>query len=215
MTLTMLSACVGADWQPMLDIVKPVMEEYAERHGYGMEWLLTPYHDERWAYPYQKTQWVRDYITEHPETDYFWILDADILLTNLHIPVTGFIDAEHDIFMCWDITDRPNCGSYIIRNSPQSLRWLDTILAIREEVTSEQHAVILLADTEPTKSITKRLEHSSINSIPYDLYDAIGPKEVEEGQWHPNYITLTCHLPGMTPQRRAEIFSQIQGGINR
>lgn len=207
MTLTMLSACVGSDWQPMLDIVKPVMEEYAERHGYGMEWLLTPYCDARHALPYQKTQWAHDYITEHPETDFFWILDCDILLTNLTIPVTDFIYSGYDIFMCWDATNRPNCGSYILRNGKKAMHWLDTILAMREEVTSEQHAVILLADAEPTKSITKHLPNGTINQIPYQYYDTIGEMRRSEGNWVEG--DLLAHLPGHTPQSRVKIFTEL------
>lgn len=202
--LKILCAWKGDDWIALADIVLPVFREYANKWGYKLLIHEGVYGNSGWHFPVQKMAWVRDVVLENSD-DYFWVVDLDILITNFNIPVMEFVDSEYHVFMARDITNRPNCGSYIVKNSPEAIQWLTAVCDMRETTTSEQDAIIRLSEMEPTKSITRHLPHGTINQIPYQYYDVIGEHRRDEGNWVPG--DLLAHLPGMTPSARTQIFS--------
>jgi hypothetical protein len=211
-TLTMLTACMGEDWKPLRDIVEPNLREYAARWGHDFQILDGPYYDHSWSYPMQKTAFVRDVVQES-KSEFFWVLDIDLLITNMILDVRDWLDDEHAIFMAKDISGQLNCGSYLIRNCAMAKVWLDSIIRLREETTSEQHAIIELGKAETFSEATRILPHPSINSLALDLYPLYGRSSVKEGQWENGHLVV--HLPGMTPQRRAEILGQYANWVIR
>jgi len=206
MILTVLTACTGADWQALRSIVEPNLREYTKRWGYDFMILETFYRDASWHYPVQKTAWVRDVIEEN-KSDFFWVVDIDLICTNMTVDVRQWLDDEHSIFMARDVSGNLNCGSYLIRNSTITKAWLDSILRLREETTSEQDAIIRLSENKIFRNATKELSHPSLNSSPWERYPSMGRKSVEEGQWEPGQFI--CHLPGRTPRSREEIFTEL------
>lgn len=212
MKLGVLTAYTGSDWDDLAGIVIPNFQEYCTRWGYEFHLLHGNYADASWHYPWQKTLWARDLI-KSSDADAFWVLDLDVLITNFTIPVHSFLDDEHSIFMARDVSGHLNCGSYLVKNNENALLWMDSIMSLREELTSEQHAVIHLSESPLWKLHTKELTHPSLNSVAYDLYDVIGRKDHEEGQWQNS--DLLVHLPGMTPQRRYEILKDYVNWVVR
>lgn len=197
------------DWNPLADLVVPILQEYSDRHGYELVVSKGGHslHPD-WAFPMQKTALFRDLLVSS-KSEFLWCLDIDTMITNLTIPVSQFVDGrflsrKKDIYMCNDLNGL-NGGSYLVRNTNFSESWLSSILSLETVATSENHAMWLLNERKAFRDATQVLPHPTINSIPYHLYPSLGRKQASEGQWEPGH--LLAHLPGMTPQDRFKTFS--------
>lgn len=197
------------DWNPLADLVVPILQEYSDRHGYELVVHKGghPLHPD-WAFPMQRTALFRDLLVSS-KSHFLWNIDIDTMITNLTIPVSQYVDSRYlakkkDIFMARDLNGL-NAGSYILRNNNFSESWLSSVLSLESVATSENHAMWLLDERPVFRNATFTLPHPSINSVPYHLYPSLGRKSVQEGQWEAGQ--LLAHLPGMTPQDRFKIFS--------
>lgn len=212
MTLTILTTCNGPDWEQVRQITVPAMIEYADRHGYDFDMLNGEYMPELGHIVWQKIRWIRDWLAGS-SVDYVWVVDLDILITNHTIPLTDFLDATYTIHMAKDVSGNLNCGSFLLKNCEQALRWLDSILSLQSETTSEQHAILELHKAPLWSGLTNILPHPSLNSTRWELYPSLGRQSVEDGQWEPGH--LLCHQMAMTTQARAEIFAGMLGSVIR
>lgn len=213
MTLTILQMWSGKDWTPLADLLRPNLAEYCARHGYDVIERRTATNPEIHTC-WRRIEWLSYLcgLRDHP--DYYWILDMDVAITNMTIPVTGFLDREHDVFMCSDVNGF-NAGSFIVRpGSKATSAWLFYVLNLRQTATGDQHAMEILAREHPDLVRMKMLPHPSFNSIPYEHYPEFDGKVPEtQGDWRPGHLLV--HLPGKNNQDRERLLRGYQGLVVR
>jgi len=194
------------NYQPLADLVLPNWEEYASRHGYRLMPYLGHYHDPKWAIGFQKTKLVHDTLcAADPKIDCALVLDLDILFTNLTIKIESFLNDDHDFFI-HKFFGEFNGGSYIVRRSDWSERWLRFIYEkepeYRNDCWTEQRVMIHNENNPLFKDKIKVLPFPGINTLAYDRYpnrDHVGkPGEFAKG----NFI---LHLAGFNLKERLDI----------
>lgn len=200
--LTLLTAYTpNNDWDALAGLVLQNLTAYAERHGYALDVLRGGFGDPSMQYPFQKIAYVRDWMDRHADGDLLWVLDIDLLITNLTLPVASFLDETHHLFMGREINGM-NSGSFILRTGSWAKSWCDEVLSMFGIATGENHAICLMHESSKWSDETKEVE--GINSIPYERYPTLGA-QLHHSQWKPGH--LIYHLPGMTPQDRFSILS--------
>ncbi len=193
----------------LAQICIPSLERYCEKHKYDSFIKCTSENKKGW-YGFINTRLGGELLEQY---DLVLMMEGDFLITNHNIPITDFIDDEHDFFICKDVNG-VNGGSWIVKNTFEGKEWLDYVNSFEPFFEHEQ--TVFENDCNLYDSI-KILPHPSINSVPYSPYykpsygkigykegEVIEPPTEQEGQWTPN--NLTMHLPGMTLERRKEIF---------
>ncbi len=181
-------------WQPLADIVLPIVKDYCMKHGYRRA-LMPSFENNDWAA--RKMLYLEMLLVNY---DFIWVLDLDTLITNPSIPFTDFTDDEHDIFITRDINGI-NAGSWIVRNTKASRNFVSKIV----DNFNEPHEQILMNKYLHLVDV-KFLPHPSINSYDYNQYNGFGlsvPAH-DQGQWEPGDLLL--HLPGLSLEQRIEIF---------
>lgn len=196
------------NYQTLADIVNPNMESYCQKQGYKFycECLSANI-----PYGFWKLEFIH-WAFEYGDVDLVLCTDLDVLITNSDIKIESFVDDDHDFYLTKDVNGI-NTGSFIIRNSEWSRKWLCFILDHQSEFDNEQTAIDYFRNQDEWKEKIKILPHPSINSYPCDLYapswGIIGDKKIDkpvhvEGNWEQGDFIL--HLPGKTLQDRIEIF---------
>lgn len=192
------------DFQPLAGLTVPLWQEYATRHAYHLVAKSLEHRNpgvpEQWAqFTFDKTAAVANYLrTVRP--DVLWVIDVDMIPTNMEVRVHKMAKNYDAIALTRDINGL-NSGSYLATVSVGALLWLDTVVAMRDCVKTEQGAMKTIE--QAFLPITTFLHHPSINSIPLDEYD-YGMHREDQGQWMPGH--LTCHLPGKSNAERLAIF---------
>lgn len=187
-------------WELLADIVLPEVRKYCKKYSF-LKCFLESKEDKDWAF--NKMAYLSPLLGEF-DADLIWVLDLDALITNPAIPFTDFTDDEHDIFITKDINGI-NAGSWIMRNTEASRNFLKTIV----NNFNEPHEQILMNRYLHMVKV-KYLPHPSINSYRYELYkDLLGEVNVahDQGQWQPGDLLL--HLPGLSLEKRIEVFKEM------
>ncbi len=181
-------------WQPLADIVWPVLKQYCRKHN-CINLFSPAKQDDEWAF--YKMHKLNN-ILKYTYTDLIWVLDLDTLITNPEIKFTDFADNEHDIFITKDINGI-NAGSWIVRNTRASRDFVQKIV----DNFSEPHEQILMNKYLDMVKV-KYLPHPSINSYMYEWYN-----EIETGlnDWRKDHLLL--HLPGLGFEQRIKIFKNL------
>jgi hypothetical protein len=183
----------------LADICLPNLSEYCSRHGYYM-WVEN-IENNKWGY-------VKHEIFKglfEKGFDVVWYKDIDSLITNLSVPIEGFIDDEHHFFITKDFNEL-NGGSVIVKNTKIGRLFNDLILWQRKDFENEQNAYNFWAKyLEPT--LIKILPHPSINSYRYDLYpECENVRSIYQGHWREGDFVL--HTPGLPMEKRIEVLKQ-------
>ncbi len=192
-------------YQPLADITIPILDKYCNKHGYVLHINKTKEDNIHFV----KTKDAKNLLDEY---SLVWGVECDFLITNLNYKITDFINWEADTFLCKDVNG-VNSGSVIFKSTDLCRTMLNCLNSYKGNIEDEQ----IFFENQHDPSI-KYLSHPSINSIPYEPYYApsygrynfmegmvsIKPT-VEEGQWEPGQFVM--HLPGMTMERRIEIFN--------
>lgn len=189
-------------YEPLAAITIPVLQTYCDKHGYDLHINKVPDGNIHFV----KTKDARKLLDEY---DLVWAVENDILITNLNIKITNFIDWEGDTYLCKDING-VNSGSLILKSTSTCRTMLNALNSHEDTLVDEQN----FFEKQHDISI-KYLIHPSINSIPYEPYYApsygkYNTQETtkpthEEGCWEPGDFVM--HLPGFTMERRIEIFN--------
>jgi hypothetical protein len=176
----------------------PNFQEYCERHGY--EFRVIRIDNDRWEY--KKHEAFQKWMGEG-ECDLIFYKDVDSIVTNMKIPLTEFIDEDHDLFITKDETEI-NGGSLIFKNSKWGRMINGVILGMRHICENEQNAMVQLECGFPMfYECMKTLPHPSINSYLYEMYPEIGRLTPQEGQWEEGQFVL--HTPALPMEKRIEI----------
>jgi hypothetical protein len=204
------------DYKPLADIVIPNLQRYCLKHDYDLYDFKIDHSGV--YYGYQKLEKLLAILKEE-NIDAVLCIDLDVLITNHNIKIESFLDSEHDFYITKDVNGI-NAGSFIIKSSEWSIKFLRTILHNTSKFECEQNAFEYFNNLPEHKDKIKVLEHPSINSYMYAEYGPtwgiIVDKKIDkplhkEGNWEIGDFIL--HLPGITFERRLEIFKSLEKEI--
>lgn len=205
--MTTIYATYTDEWKPMVDLVEPLWREYADRHGYQLKLVLCDNHFPPYHYSFTKTFFVSQWLKNGGSrfVDSTFVIDLDMIPTNMNHVLERTICRSGargigSVAMGKDINGW-NSGAYFVSNLPYNLSWLDTIVNLRGVTTSEQHAMWLINEPFDVS------ETEAVNFIPYEEYEGFEfQRKAHYSQWEPGDFTL--HLPGMTNEKRMELFAK-------
>lgn len=188
----------GENYAEIAAITNPIIEEYCHKHGYEFVRFLL---EDGNNYAYRKHEEFKHLIVGG--ADLIWYLDCDAIITNLDTPITGFIDAKHDLFVTKDVHEI-NGGSMILKCNSDG-NWVnEVILSMKPNFQNEQNAINWLMGDPQFNQHVKILPHPSINSYDYSQYEHYpNIRSREEGHWHEGDFVL--HVPGLPYQKRIEV----------
>lgn len=194
------------DWKPLVDLVKPLWQEYADRHGYKLTLACAESHTPGCHYSFTKTYFTSQYLKHGAaDADFVFVIDLDMIPTNMAYVLEDTVAQKGPSPSCGVVMGKDingwNSGAYFITPQDWQPRWLDTVFALRGITTSEQHAMWLINEAFGVA------ETKTVNSIPYEAYKGFDfQKKDHYSQWEPSHFI--CHLPGMTMAERLRIFPQ-------
>jgi hypothetical protein len=188
--------------------------DYCHRHGYELKVQTDGFtggmqHPVSW----DRFRFMRD--TLAGGFDWAWCSGTDTLNTNFNIRLEDLIDENFHVIASAEWCSPFQADSFLVRNSPEGLGWMDTILSMFDKYKThtwvEQQAII---DTLPDfKGIVKLLPQRAMNSYDYWLYREKYPKENRvysgvdifgnDGQWRTGDFLI--HWPGLPLEQRMEL----------
>lgn len=194
MKITLLTF-YSREYQSLADITVPNKEEYCRRAGYEHIVRTGPYANAAYYYAVDRLIFLKDLLsrsTGAPEL--VWVLNLHTYIMNYQKRLEEVVSEEHDFFISADCHGL-NAGSFVVRRSEWSCRWLDFIIgeALRgnhhwhEQKVMQDHA----GDPEWRDKI-RILPQNAINSYDYRLYNM---SESTEGQFRRG--DLLFHAPGI------------------
>lgn len=181
----------------LANISVPNLREYSERYGYEVRLIMVE--NDKWEY--QKHEAFVRYFKE--DIDLIWYKDIDTIITNMTMPITGFIDDENSFFITKDFNEL-NGGSVIIANTYDG-RTLNYFVLRRSDQFQNEQNVYNVYHENLLDAGMKVLHHPSINSYKYDLYpeckDYVGREDL--GDWKEGNFVL--HVPALPLEKRLEV----------
>lgn len=148
---------------------------------------------------------MRHLLTKTEDLEYLWMLDVDNLIMDQSIKIESLLDDTHALFIAKDINGI-NGGSLVLRKCDLAIEWCNALLNLSKTAQGENHAMILLDEGTDRRFHDGTKFVPEINRIPYERYPDYGRQD-HPSQWESN--GFVCHLPGMTPDRRVEIFREM------
>ncbi len=210
-TMVAVTTFYTQDYEELADIIIPNLQKYCLRHGYHLDILKT----ENGHYHFVKTKQARDLLEKY---DIVVAIELDVMITNHSIKIEDWLDEQNSMYITTDVNDA-NTGVIIIRNTDLGKGLLDMVNKYENTFGDEQ----MVFENKRIKGV-KYCEQPCFNSVPYEYYAPsygyIGYKEGEVremptesmGAWKPTHFC--AHLPGMTLERRIEIFTEIKQKYN-
>ncbi len=197
------------NWQPILDITRPILEEYCSRHGYELHIKeVEPYEKYNGLV---KLEMIQEYLKEG---DIGLVMDADAVITGFNYRFEDFISEEKTLA----IAEGLNAGVLIVRKTSGSHKLIDLIQAMiqKGEAHCEQDAIEMLMKEKEVQETVEVLPHPSINNFIPELYGHISnPEEIthEKGKWLLG--DFVCHLPSLSMETRIEKLKELKEKIVR
>ena len=202
-----------ANYSRLADVVLPNWREYAARHGYDV--VAGPEGPGRdvLSLGFRKAALTREILFETANNwDAALVMDLDVLVTNLTVPLTDFVDSDHHYFVTTGFNGLCN-GTHIIRKTPEGKEIIDAIIANRGGYSNEQDVIKGSLDRAPFAGRIKFSPYTSFGSFRLDLYPEHAPATREKGQWQQGDFLL--HLAAKPLDERIRIFSEMQEAIVR
>jgi hypothetical protein len=186
---------------------------YCEKHGYELavktdEWSDIVYFD--------KIQFLIDILENNPEVTWTWWLDTDALITNFDKRIEDIIDDSKHLIFTTDVNGL-NCGSFFIKNSPESIAWLKMILGWKELYKTKKwdnpEQFPMIQTYIKYRDIIKLHPQRDFNSYMYGLYPGISDIDMlhTKGEWEQG--DWVVHWPGIGNQQRAMLAQDIWSKI--
>lgn len=205
-----VTAETTASYKPVSDLTFPIIQEYCDRHGYEFRptEVVSPERDSIW-------ERVRSLQRALPDCDWAVHIDADCLITNMHIPLEEFIDNDKWIAIsCIPYQGKSmfNDGFCMFRS--YALELLDQWWALGPSPSNGIHCLqdrmwrdYNYAGIDELFSIQPQKRFNSV------IWSEYGEHERLQGNWTPGDYILHC--PGMTTQRRVELVTEYREKIIR
>lgn len=175
-------------------------KEYCEKHGYDLKIKVEPFSH---SLGFERLFFVLDLLNSDLYK-WIWHVGCDTLVMNFATKIEDKIDKAFDFIIAKDIHDI-NDDSFLIKNSPNSKRWLDKICSLEQGYLkhpwAEQQAIIdNLIDLGKEK--LKIVPQRELNSYLYDsgLYPGM---ERHIGQYQPGDWLM--HWPGLGLKTRIDL----------
>jgi hypothetical protein len=189
--------------------------EYCEAHGYFpmfREYENLPNakenRDIETYLGFKKIELLLDIFKHHPNTEYVYFSDCDVLTTNMRISIESLIK-EHvapgcDILVGID-SNHLSCGNMILKNSVQVRRYLHEILKAKDSYLNEQVYILQNKPSFLCEAKTQRI----MNAYDYTFYPLNHCQWVEDpqnapGQWHPGDFLV--HWTSMSLEDRLKVY---------
>jgi hypothetical protein len=191
-------------FRKVANLTIPVMQEYADRHGYDLHvGENLPIH--------RSIVWDRYKILRENLDRYDWIahFDSDVLLTNLNIRLEEFCHEPSNVVISMATTEkgerRMNDGVALFRKDWYTHHILDECFHAPQEgsIQCGQDKLEMLYLTRADNHTFHIERQKAINSF---LYSEYGLPETTVGSWGRGDFCL--HLPGRTNDRRVELFTE-------
>jgi hypothetical protein len=214
-------------WQTLADVVLPIAARYCERWGYAKEFLCEDAEslslrkieyggNERPAIDFYKMPigyWKMLKLRELMNTyDFIFVLDCDAMITNEAIPLKQFAGYDNCYFT--EDVNGINAGSWITRNTEKAIKLVEYVI---NNFDAPEEQTVIKRGIDELNIAPSLFPHPSINSYLYTEYLNDWDNKVgagvpmpnhSEGMWQPGDFIL--HLPGISLERRIEIFNQIK-----
>jgi hypothetical protein len=178
---------------------------YCARHGYSLRGGRRPDDDPHGGL------WVKPAaISDALSAGDGWVtwLDADVLITAPETPLDWLGRTSADLVYSADINGL-NCGVLFVRATDWSRsfvrKWLAGKAMYETYQNADQSAIAHLLHGEPREK-WECWPQRTFNSYRYGEYGLSYPP----GEWQPGDFAL--HLPGLSDERRLEIFGQFAAG---
>ena len=187
------------NYRPVFDLVRSNKDQYCARHGYLHLAKTGPYHNPNWYYGFQKMQYLYDLMFDSAKTgmniqpDIVWSLNIQSVITNCTHPLTDYIDHydDYDFWAAKDTSNDINMGSFIIRKSDWSKKWLRFILDKEPEYERHWYEQSVVQDfwrQSPWKEKIQILPQNVINAYRFSLYK--WPEHLA-GNWRPGDFVIS------------------------
>lgn len=193
------------NWKSLIDISRPIHEEYCNRHGYSLHIKEVPAYEKYTGI--DKLQMILDCLDDG---DIGLVMDADSVVTNLHVKVEYFLEQGKDLYLCSGV----NCGVMVVKKTD----WLTQVVeGLINKIKDgwyhcEQDAIEALVNAQWMPRMISIKKHPAFNSFIPELYGHIkNPEKITErdGRWVEG-SSFVLHLPSLGMNQREEIMKSIK-----
>jgi len=152
-------------------------------------------------------------INNLPKYDYIWWNDADSLITNFSTKIEDRVFKGYDLIISWDELFL-NAGSFIIKNSDESMDFLKLIMSYKEtwkhNPAAEQGVITALFNHDKFQQSSfyqkiKVVSQRYLNSFPEERLVKY-PNMLQHGIW--NKGDWLIHLSGISNEERLKIINK-------
>lgn len=187
------------NFKPLIDISKPIHEEYCRLHGYSFHLKEVPEYG-----VYNGLEKLSQIMEVCEDGDVALVMDADAMITNLNANVENiFKSGCSNIQLC----EGHNCGVMLIKITVNSVAHIKRIIKQIKigQFNCEQDAINdFMKYYFHDGHVIYTHKHPAFNSYLSELYPEIPqPVSEEQGQWVEGSFIL--HLPALPISQRIEI----------
>jgi hypothetical protein len=227
-------------YKPLADLTwEQNKVEYAKYHGYAVHARDSNFATSRngsLMTGFEKIHFARDILREHPEYEWIWWSGTDSMITNFSIKIEDRISKDHHFIIAVDVNG-VNADSLLIKNSPESLNFLDTIIHLEPAFLkfwdTEQKCIATMlgipGTTDPAwqfiekntdlkineeyKNIVKIVPQRYMNSFNYQLYHYTDQRDRLgfDGNWQ--FGDWLIHWPSTDLKTRIELVNHYKNYI--
>lgn len=192
------------NYEELAKLTLPNRKEYCDNFGFNHFICSGPYNDPNMYYAYQRLLLLRDLMfNTKGDIEYYWVINIQAVITNMKKNVLDYVDPEHHFWITRDINGI-NAGSFIVKNSDRGMDWINFLISKEPEYRNDcwhEQRVIQHNENNPNyKDVIKVLDHPSINSYFYDLYNW---PDTTPGSWKQGDLLLS--LPGLNLKQRLDL----------
>jgi hypothetical protein len=181
---------------------------YAKKHNYKLICKTDNFSNE-YSLMFEKIKILLDALNDNPNMDWIWWLDCDAMVTNFNIKLENIIDNDYHIIMTTDINGI-NCGSFLVKNSPQGKAWLEMIFSQRFVPRYTKHKwqeqAVVMETAKNYTDILKIIPQKVINAYFYKFYSSDEKYGIDRlgmsGDWVLGDFVI--HWPGVPNYQRIE-----------
>lgn len=191
------------------------MAEYALSHGYDLVILRgsDPKHEYFPLFRLREIFWIataRIY-------DCVYVVGADVMITNMTIPLSQFIDDKFKMVLSTDCNGWQSDSMLVSR---PAAGFIDEVITrfdeFKDSKFKEQDGMFEIAKAHP--GLVKVLPQRAMNSYNYDLYPARGGRDGKDiqgndGQWQPGDFLI--HWAGLPLDVRLEQAEKMEQNVVR
>jgi hypothetical protein len=189
------------NFKELSDVTWPNKVEYANRHSYKSQAKTDGFLLEHASG--EKIPFIREYLKANPDVEWVWWLDTDTLITNYTKKIEEFLDNDYHFIITTD-NNGINAGSFFVRNSPESLAYLDYMLeqypTFKEQhgFFAEQECMVATYKMPEWQPLIKIIPQKLINA--YDVWPNTWIDFSTFASWEPGDFVV--HWPGSTMETR-------------